>query len=417
MKFPKLQNIKTFIDSSIKFDIQSLLAIIINCTFMIAYAYEGNLPPMEAILNVSVVIYTLCIISIAFHFKNPINKYLKVIWFTAILIGLGFFPAYSTLVTGGKKYVVLNLGAALLILAMIVEYHMFMLISIVGMMLAFFGYLITEMTSEVIAFKARKVYLLSYIFAYTFLSVSLFVRRNERRNANRMNFMKVFGGAIAHEVNTPLASVRMISDSLEMILQSVTVSNTGDKYLMELDELDYKMLVETVNPGLKKASNDAIQIVEMLLSALRSEYKDDKQMCSIVEIAEDAIYMTSYIKDLNIKLDIKEDYKIECNKLLMKHVIHNLIKNSIKHGGDGIEIKVIVDGSRVIVEDNGKGIDEEKVDKIFDAFFTSGNGHGIGLAFCKFALDDINGKIHCESRKGEYTRFIIQFRTQAVQGK
>lgn len=50
---------------------------------------------------------------------------------------------------------------------------------------------------------SKKLYLLSYLISYTFLSISLFMRQKEKVQAKKMDFMKVFGSAIAHEVNAP----------------------------------------------------------------------------------------------------------------------------------------------------------------------------------------------------------------------
>ena len=62
------------------------------------------------------------------------------------------------------------------------------------------------------------MYLLSYLLSYTLFSVSLFMRQKEKMQAKKIDFIKVFGSAIAHEVNAPLASIQMISNVLDMIV-------------------------------------------------------------------------------------------------------------------------------------------------------------------------------------------------------
>ena len=93
----------------------------------------------------------------------------------------------------------------------------------------------------------------------------------------------------------------------------------------------------------------------------------------------------------------------------MKHVIYNLIKNAFKHGGSNVNVSITVSNYQIVVSDNGIGIKEEILNTIFDTFTTNGNGSGIGLAFCKFVLDEINAKISCQSEVGKYTSFIIDF--------
>jgi two-component system CAI-1 autoinducer sensor kinase/phosphatase CqsS len=126
---------------------------------------------------------------------------------------------------------------------------------------------------------------------------------------------------------------------------------------------------------------------------------------------KDAILLASHLDPNNDKilLRINSDFEIIGNVKLVKHVIYNLIKNSFKHGGGDIEILIEVENYKLTVTDNGVGISNDKIDKIFSAFFTDGHGTGIGLAFAKFVLDDMNANISCESTIGKFTRFAIKF--------
>ena len=64
----------------------------------------------------------------------------------------------------------------------------------------------------------------------------------------------------------------------------------------------------------------------------------------------------------------------------------------------------------IIYKDYGTGIAEDHIDRIFDIFYTQGDkGTGIGLAFCKNALNSINAHISCQSEHGTYTEFTLTF--------
>ena len=60
------------------------------------------------------------------------------------------------------------------------------------------------------------------------------------------------------------------------------------------------------------------------------------------------------------------------------------------------------------VKDDGYGLEEELREKVFDRFVTT-TGHGIGLSYCKEAVDLMDGEIKCLSKKNEGTEFIVFF--------
>ena len=96
-------------------------------------------------------------------------------------------------------------------------------------------------------------------------------------------------------------------------------------------------------------------------------------------------------------------------------VLFNLIRNSAHAIEDKKDSKIIVktenDGDYVKVQviDNGTGIDKDKIDKIWELFFTTKGekGTGLGLDICKRIINGHNGKIECSSNPGEETAFTI----------
>ena len=92
----------------------------------------------------------------------------------------------------------------------------------------------------------------------------------------------------------------------------------------------------------------------------------------------------------------------------LRRVFGNIIGNSVKHmkGADRL-IKVTVDqvpdGVRVAVSDNGVGVPEENLDRIFEALYTADESRsvaGLGLAICKEIIEAHKGRIWAENRPG-----------------
>lgn len=399
---------------SLKLDLFSIIAVLMNCIAINIYAYEFKIDELNIIFNAAIISYVLSIVSFVAYYMQHVftKKTVSILWLISVIYGMVLLPTYTVLITSGKKYLVFNLSSSLLLLAMMTEWIMFMIVSIIGIILAILIYSITHIHHEFdFCHPDKQVYFIYYIILYTFIVISLSMKHKERIQEKKMDFMKVFGSAIAHEVNAPLASMKMMADVLELIMDEIKVEKKSHHYIMTINEMDYEMLTTIVKNNLKTVANDAIQIVEMLLAALREKYTDKTVIAKMSIIVQDAIELASHFdkNGTRINMIVDNDFTIKGNVKLLKHVIYNLIKNSFKHGGDDVSVLIEIKYDEVIVSDNGVGIPKDKIHYLFNTFFTNGNGNGIGLAFVKFVLDDINASINCESELGKFTRFKIKF--------
>lgn len=132
------------------------------------------------------------------------------------------------------------------------------------------------------------------------------------------------------------------------------------------------------------------------------------------------------LESKNIKLNYTElvepDTQIIADPEQMKKVINNIISNSVKymdkpHGEINIRILDEVDSIRVELEDNGKGIAQKDLPKIFERFYrtdasrnSAQGGSGIGLSIVKKIIEDHGGYIWATSKEGEGTciHFVIR---------
>jgi two-component system CAI-1 autoinducer sensor kinase/phosphatase CqsS len=97
---------------------------------------------------------------------------------------------------------------------------------------------------------------------------------------------------------------------------------------------------------------------------------------------------------------------------MMIFVIFNLLKNSL-HYKAKIEIRTEIksDGNYLYFKDCGPGIESDKLELIFESFFTSGkkDGTGLGLPFCRRIMRAFDGDIICKSELDKGTEFEIKF--------
>ena len=107
---------------------------------------------------------------------------------------------------------------------------------------------------------------------------------------------------------------------------------------------------------------------------------------------------------------------------LSLHIL-DIVENSIKAKASRIEIKVVEDTKRdlltIEIKDNGRGIDEKTIEKVFDPFFTTGTTRkvGLGLPLLSQAAKDSGGDVEIESKVGKGTKVKATFRHSHIDRK
>ena len=120
---------------------------------------------------------------------------------------------------------------------------------------------------------------------------------------------------------------------------------------------------------------------------------------------------------LSVKTELNEIVVLADSKLLVR-ILQNLVNNGLKHTRDSLIISTAINDkcANISVSDNGQGIPEEYKEKIFDKYFQieSGknrkrSGVGLGLAFCKMAVEAQNGTILVEGEENKGVTFKVKF--------
>lgn len=201
--------------------------------------------------------------------------------------------------------------------------------------------------------------------------------------------------SVSHDLRTPLTSIIGSSSSLK---NDANVLSTRDK----------KELIRNIN----QSSLRMLRIVNNLLDMARIESEHtilNYEWCDIEDIIGVSVKEVENIEER--KLEIKIDDKIPliwADFSLIGQVFINLLDNSVKYSKSQsrIIIRVLKDSDKIIVSvtDEGIGISEDDISKIFDKFHrvkSSGNvgGTGLGLSICKSIVELHKGKIWAKSNK------------------
>ena len=116
-------------------------------------------------------------------------------------------------------------------------------------------------------------------------------------------------------------------------------------------------------------------------------------------------------------LDADPHLEVRCDRRLMTRVLSNLVHNAYRHNPAGVEVSLSAttcDGEVVLkCSDTGDGVPPELRDRLFDEFTSSDEttigspSYGLGLAFCKAAVEAHGGRIRCESTPGDGATFRV----------
>ncbi|MFP4621907.1 MAG: ATP-binding protein [Bacteroidales bacterium] len=147
--------------------------------------------------------------------------------------------------------------------------------------------------------------------------------------------------------------------------------------------------------------------------------------CNLNRLISGAVEQVQFFlerKELTLENNIPDDIYVHADEKLITRVFVNLLTNAIKHSEENMPVvlslgeQIHKQGNsfiEVLVTDYGTGISEEHKNKIFDRYFGGKinshqlTGTGLGLAFCKMAVEIHNGTIGVESELEKYSRFYF----------
>ncbi|MBK1879587.1 ATP-binding protein [Pelagicoccus mobilis] len=222
----------------------------------------------------------------------------------------------------------------------------------------------------------------------------------------KMASLGQLSAGLLHEVNNPL---NFATTSIHLIKKRLTRSPHPEPELLEKPLTDL---------------HDGIRRVSSIVSSLREFTHPDTTMFERVELDETLSTAVRFVQipaaEITLTLSVEEGAAVRGNQNQLVHLFINLLQNSVdslrEKGGDGLEIRidcsVVGDQVRLVFEDNGKGIPEDELERIFDAFFTTkkvGQGVGLGLSICHRIIQQHKGVVSVESEVDSWCRFSMSF--------
>lgn len=225
---------------------------------------------------------------------------------------------------------------------------------------------------------------------------------------------------VAHEINTPIGvGITAVSHMDESITRLKSTFENG-----ELTKKDFTNMLGSIHEGTDIIGSNlrrAADLVKAFKSVAVDQSSAERRQIELKDYIQDILTsLRPKLKRANheINIDIPKPIELYCDPGAISQIITNLIMNSLHHafpaGESGhINIAANMTGEtlHLIYSDDGMGVDEEILQRLFDPFVTTKRGQGgSGLGthiIYNIVTQALGGRIQCFSKPGEGCRFEI----------
>ena len=210
---------------------------------------------------------------------------------------------------------------------------------------------------------------------------------------------------ISHQLKTPLTSIRIMLDNIQD--NPDMEKAVRDDFLADISkQIDW--ISSLVVSLLKIAKFDA-GTIKMENNEINAKNLIDNIVSNLAILME--------LKNIEIITNVDEKATFIADYKWQQEALTNILKNAIEHSKQNSRIYITVENTslflKIIIKDEGSGIDKEDLKHIFQRFYktknSSENSIGIGLPLAKAIIEQSNGYIKVETKYGEGTSFEVKY--------
>ena len=241
------------------------------------------------------------------------------------------------------------------------------------------------------------------------------------------------GATTAHELRTPLASIRNFANAIQqqasLALEGFEAEKTQEARSISAETAEQLRAAAQLANRIIQETTYSFTVIDMLLYSTTKEIPADHaaDTTDAFTCIKEAVERYPYASDAEKRLvttELQANFSIRGSQQLVVHILFNLIKNAIRFAmsSEGKQIRLsstfINQKPQLIVHNTGGGISEAQQREVFKRFYTTnpfGQGTGIGLSFCKMAMESLGGSIECRSDGSTYTEFRMHFPAIALE--
>jgi two-component system phosphate regulon sensor histidine kinase PhoR len=207
-----------------------------------------------------------------------------------------------------------------------------------------------------------------------------------------------FTAAVSHELRTPLARLLAILESAEL------PGADRDALLAEAREQ-----VEEMSELI-----DDVLFLSELESGRQVVALGGTAALPVLEETRDRLADSAERADVTIRVDAGPDVEIPMRRRMLQVVVENLALNSVRYAGPGATLLLAARPGELEVSDDGRGVDEEELPRLFERFYRSdraraSRGTGLGLAIVKHVVASAGGQVQASGGPGRGLRIVCSF--------
>lgn len=246
--------------------------------------------------------------------------------------------------------------------------------------------------------------------------------------------VKRFAYIVSHDLRAPLVNIKGFAGELGHAFKSI--SSRLDAILPHLEEESREelsdILKEEIPEALQFIDTSASRmghLIDAVLKLSRLGRRDLRfERVDVATLAQQILDSLAHqIEQREVKIRIKSLPRVVADRTSVEQIFSNILVNAVNYlvsgrkgvieiGGDVTPIETVF-----FVRDNGRGIAENDMPKVFEPFSRAGNpdvpGEGMGLAYVQTLVRRHGGRIWCESKLGAGTTFYFAFPNQNISEK
>jgi len=343
----------------------------------------------------------------------------SIYWYLTLLYLIPFFFTFMLLKNHASFVWQLNSVVALVLLILLVDWITVGILSIIGITLGAICYILTTPAPNL----PDNFFTVVASYIPILLFCVLFLHKKSKIQRQKLASTQALASSVAHELRTPLLTISNCSDAKQFLPDLIETYNIAKKANLDIPLIRPSQL-EFANSAMDQISKEtyyANSIINLLLINIKTPQisQENFKIYNISECVRNALEHYPFQaaeENKLIKLDNSHDFQFKGDCNMVMHILFNLLKNAIYYVAKARKGQIIIwldqknKANTLHFKDTGQGIAKKDLPYIFELFFSRTlNSTGIGLAFCKSAMKNMDGDIICKSRYGKFTEFVLSF--------